>query len=196
MTDQANAFAPFYPGQFLLALPGMGDPRFAQAVIALCTHDEEGALGIGIGQLFGDMTMGELFDQLGIEGGEGRDVPVHYGGPVDQTRGFVLHSRDWPRDKKYAHDSVDVAGKWALSNSLDILRAIAEGRGPTHWVVSLGYAGWSAGQLEEELHHHAWHVTQGSDTLLFDTPAHRRWTRAYADDGVDVRLLSASGGTA
>ncbi len=187
MTD----FAPYYPGQFLLALPGMGDPRFAQAVIALCTHDEQGALGIGIGQLFAEMKMGDLFDQLGIEGTNGRDVPVHYGGPVDQTRGFVLHSLDWG-----GQDSADVAGKWGLSNSLDVLRAIAEGRGPSRWMVSLGYAGWSAGQLEEELHQNAWHVTQGSDALLFDMPANARWARAYADDGVDVRLLSATGGNA
>ncbi len=186
-----NEYAPYYPGQFLLALPGMGDPRFAQAVIAICTHDQEGALGIGIGQLFGSMTMGDLFDQLGIEGGNGRDVPVHYGGPVDQTRGFVLHSLDWG-----GQESADVAGKWGLSNSLDVLRAIAEGRGPSRWVVSLGYAGWSAGQLEEELHHNAWHVTPGSDALLFDTATDARWTRAYADAGVDVRLLSATGGTA
>ena len=186
-----NIFAPYYPGQYLLALPGMGDPRFEKAVIAICTHDEEGALGIGIGQLFGDMRMGELFDQLGIEGDAGRDVPVHYGGPVDQSRGFVLHSLDWG-----GQDSVDVAGKWALSNSLDILRAIADGTGPRRWIVSLGYAGWSAGQLEAELHHHAWHVTAGSDALLFDTKADDRWAKAYADDGVDVRLLSAQGGRA
>lgn len=186
-----NEFAPYYPGQFLLALPGMNDPRFEQAVIAICTHDQEGALGIGIGQLYGEMTMGELYDQLGIEGRQGRDVPVHYGGPVDTSRGFVLHSLDWG-----GQDSVDVAGKWALSNSVDILRAISEGRGPSRWVVSLGYAGWEAEQLESELHQHAWHVTAGSDELLFGTDVASRWAKAYADEGVDVRLLSASGGTA
>lgn len=186
-----NDFAPYYPGQFLLALPGMGDPHFERSVIAICTHDEDGALGIGVSQLYGEMRMGELYDQLGIEGQQGRNVPVHYGGSVDQTRGFVLHSLDWG-----GQDSVDVAGKWALSNSIDILRAISEGRGPSRWVVSLGYAGWSAGQLEDELHHHAWHVTQGSDALLFDTPTDARWARAYGDEGVDVRLLSGQGGTA
>lgn len=186
-----NEFAPYFSGQFLLALPGMGDPRFDHAVIAICTHDEEGALGIGIGAHFGDMKMGELFDQLGLDGGVGRDVPVHYGGPVEQSRGFVLHSLDWG-----GQDSVDVAGKWALTNSIDVLRAIAEGRGPSRWVVSLGYAGWSPGQLEAELQHNAWHVTHGSDALLFDTAAEARWARAYADDGVDVRLLSAIGGSA
>ena len=186
-----NEFAPYYSGQFLLALPGMGDPRFERAVIAVCTHDEEGALGIGVSQLYGEMRMGELFDQLGIEGRQGRNVPVHYGGPVDTSRGFVLHSLDWG-----GQDSVDVAGKWGLSNSIDVLRAISEGKGPSRWVVSLGYAGWSAGQLEGELHHHAWHITQGSDALLFDTATDARWARAYGDDGIDVRLLSGQGGTA
>lgn len=193
MNDTINEFAPYYSGQFLLALPGMGDPRFEKAVIAICTHDEEGALGIGIGQLFGDMKMGELFDQLGLEGDHGRDVPVHYGGPVDQSRGFVLHSRDWTGN---GQDSVEVGDKWALTNSLDVLRAISEGEGPRQWVVSLGYAGWSPGQLEEEMHHHAWHVTPGSDELLFTTATDERWAKAYADDGVDVRLLSAMGGNA
>src|SRR5919107_463938 len=119
---------PFLSGQLLLAMPGIGDPRFEKAVIAMCVHDENGALGIGLGRIVPRITFHDLLRQLDIEPGVAPDVPIHLGGPVEPQRGFILHSPDWG-----GQESVHVAGRWVLSATLDILRAIAEGRGPTRW---------------------------------------------------------------
>src|SRR3546814_10321388 len=119
------------------------------------------------------------------------DQPVFLGGPVEPSRGFVLHSRDWG-----GQEAVQVGDRWMISSSHDILRAIGEGRGPSRWLVALGYAGWSPGQLEEELVRHGWHVTPGSDGLLFETPPAERWQAAFAEAGVDARLLTTEGGEA
>ena len=183
--------ATFLAGQFLLAMPGIGDPRFDQAVIAICAHDAEGAMGIDIGAAFDGLTLHDMLRQVDIDPGAAPDVPVHRGGPVETRRGFVLHSRDWG-----GADTIDVAGRWALSGTLDALRAIAEGKGPTRWQVALGYAGWSPGQLEEEMVRHGWHVTPGSDALIFETPPTSRWQAAFAEAGVDARLLTTKGGEA
>lgn len=182
---------PWFTGQFLLALPGMGDPRFEHAVIVMVSHDEDGAMGIGVGRPLPQMTVGEVLDQLNIPHVDTLDLPVYFGGPVEPTRGFVLHSKDWGGE-----GAVQISDRWMLSSSHDILRAIADGRGPSRWLVALGYAGWGAGQLEEELVHHGWHVTEGSDDLLFDTAPQRKWSRAYADSGVDPRWLTIRGGEA
>lgn len=181
----------FLTGQLLLAMPGIGDPRFDHAVIAMCAHDERGALGIGIGQELDGIGMHGLLDQLGIDRGVAPDVPVHYGGPVEPGRGFVLHSTDWGGE-----GSLLVAGQWGLTSTQDVLKSIAAGRGPTRWLVALGYAGWGAGQLEEEMHQHGWHVAAAGDALLFETEAARRWAEAFAADGIDPRLLSPESGTA
>jgi len=114
---------PFLTGQFLLAMPGMGDPRFARAVIAMCAHDENGALGIGVGQHVAGLTLHGLLEQLEIPAQAAPDVPIHFGGPVEPQRGFVLHGLDWGGE-----DSIQVADRWALTSTLDVLRAITEGR--------------------------------------------------------------------
>lgn len=178
--------APVYlSGQLLLALPGMGDPRFNHAVIAMCAHDEQGALGIGIGKLMPRFTFHGLLGQLEIDPGKAPDVPIHIGGPVEPQRGFVLHGLDWG-----GQDSLQVGDRWALTSTLDVLRAIAEGRGPTRWLVALGYAGWGAGQLDEEMTGNAWFATPGNDSLLFETPVEQRWSAGFATAGVDSRLLT------
>lgn len=182
---------PWLTGQLLLALPGVGDPRFDHAVIAMVRHDEDGALGIVIGQHHAALTMGDVLGQLKIDPRSVGAVPVLDGGPVERQRGFVLHSRDWE-----GVDAVDVAGQWMVSSSPDVLRAIAEGRGPSRWHFALGYAGWDAGQLESEFARHAWHAAPASAELLFDVPTEQRWTAAFASVGVDARLLSAEGGRA
>jgi putative transcriptional regulator len=183
--------SPYLTGQFLLAMPGMGDPRFDRAVIAMCAHDSGGAVGIGLGAVIGGLRFHELLDQFEIPPGAAPDAPVHFGGPVEMRRGFVVHSRDWS-----GQDTVDVAGRWSLSGTLDVLRAIAEGAGPSRWVVALGYAGWGAGQLEGELTRPGWFTTEGGTGLLWDTDAADRWSAAYAGAGVDPRLLVAGSGTA
>jgi putative transcriptional regulator len=181
----------WFTGQLLLALPGMGDPRFEQAVIVMVSHDEEGAMGIGVGKTLRGMTVGDVMDQLKIPHDDKLDIPVYFGGPVEPSRGFVIHSLDWG-----GSGAVQIADRWMISSSHDILRAIAEGRGPSRWLVALGYAGWEAGQLEGEMVQHGWHIAEGSDELLFDTEAERKWSRAYADSGVDTRLLTLRGGQA
>ncbi|OQW76251.1 MAG: hypothetical protein BVN33_06345 [Proteobacteria bacterium ST_bin13] len=181
----------YLTGQFLLALPGIGDPRFDHAVIAMCAHDSQGAMGIGIGAQIADLGLHEILEQFEIDVGDAPDAPVNFGGPVEPGRGFVLHSNDWG-----GQDTIDVAGRWSLSGTIDILRAIAEGRGPSRWVVALGYAGWSEGQLDREMTQHGWLSLEGDPALIFETPARDRWTRALAGAGVDPRFLSSEGGRA
>lgn len=182
---------PFLTGQLLLAMPGIGDPRFEKAVIAVCMHDERGALGIGIGRLAPRLGFHALLDQFDIPAGESPDAPVHLGGPVDPQRGFVLHSLDWG-----GQDTMEVDGRFALTNTIDVLRAVAEGRGPSRWLAALGYAGWGEGQLDEEMTRHGWFTVQATESLLFDTPVDQRWGAAFQSAGVDPRLLSATAGQA
>lgn len=183
--------APFLTGQLLLAFPGIGDPRFERAVIALCAHDERGALGIGIGRLAPRLGFHALLEQFDIDPGNAPDAPVHIGGPVEPQRGFVLHSLDWG-----GQDTITVDGRFALTNTVDILRAIAEGSGPSRWLAALGYAGWSDGQLEAEMTRHGWFTTEATETLIFDTPVETRWAAAFESAGVDPRLLSPMAGLA
>jgi putative transcriptional regulator len=183
--------APFLSGQLLLALPGIGDPRFERAVIAMCAHTSEGALGIGIGRLAPRLGFHALLEQFDIAPGTAPDAPVHLGGPVEPQRGFVLHSRDWG-----GQDTIDVDGRFALTNTIDILRAIAEGRGPRRWLAALGYAGWSDGQLDAEMTRHGWFTTAATETLIFDTPVEGRWSAAFRSAGVDPRLLAPTAGLA
>ncbi|SFR96340.1 YqgE/AlgH family protein [Sphingomonas jatrophae] len=182
---------PFLSGQLLLALPGIGDPRFERAVIAVCAHDEEGALGIGVGRVVPGLTLHELLRQLDIEPGAAPDVPVHLGGPVEPQRGFVLHGQDWSGE-----ETVHVGKRWGLTGTLDVLRALAAGKGPSRWLVALGYAGWGEGQLDEELTRHGWFATPGSDDVLFDTLVDERWSSTFAGVGIDARLLAPTTGHA
>jgi putative transcriptional regulator len=182
---------PFLSGQLLLAMPGIGDPRFEKAVIAMCVHDENGALGIGLGRIVPRISFHDLLGQLDIAPGVAPDVPIHAGGPVQPQRGFLLHSTDWGGE-----ESIQVGDRWTLTATLDILRAIAEGRGPTRWIAALGYAGWQSGQLEEELRGNGWFVTPGSDDLLYDCDVDNRWSAAFRSAGVDTRMLTADFGTA
>jgi putative transcriptional regulator len=178
-------------GQFLLAMPGMGDPRFEKAVIAMCVHDENGALGIGLGRIVPRITFHDLLKQLDIEPGVAPDVPIHLGGPVEPQRGFLIHSPDWG-----GPESIQVGDRWTLSATLEILRAISEGRGPRRWLAALGYAGWGAGQLEEELCGNGWFAAAGSESLLYDCDVGSRWAAAFKSAGIDPRLLAADFGTA
>lgn len=179
----------YLTGQFLLAMPGIGDPRFDRAVIALCAHDAQGALGIGIGKEMKELDFHDVLGQLEIDAGQSQNRAVSVGGPVEPGRGFVLHSRDWE-----GQDTIDVAGRWALSGTVDVLRAIASGKGPQRWLAALGYAGWGAGQLDEELVRPGWLTVEADPSLIFDVPASERWARGMAAAGVDPRFLSADAG--
>lgn len=181
----------FLSGQLLLAMPGMADPRFDRAVIAICVHDEDGAVGIGIGQERTGTRLRALMGQLGLEPGAAPDVPVYHGGPVEPGRGFVLHTDDWG-----GQDSVAVTGLGAMTGTIDVLRAIADGRGPSRFLVALGYAGWGAGQLDEEMTRHGWLAAPGDQAILFDTPVAERWKRGFQNIGIDPRLLTVQAGAA
>ena len=183
--------ARYLAGRLLLAMPGMGDPRFDHAVIAMCVHDENGAFGVGIGHIRQGISFHELLRELEIEPGLAPDCQVHHGGPVEPGRGFVLHSPDWT-----SAETMPVPPFGALSASLEILKAIAEGRGPEKWLIALGYAGWAPGQLDGEMRRHGWYATDGRSEVVFDTPSEGRWTAAWRADGIDPALLASQTGSA
>ena len=181
----------YLSGRLLLAMPGMGDPRFDHAAIAMCVHDEHGALGIGVGHVRDRVTLHAMLAELGIDPGVAPDCEIMHGGPVEPGRGFVLHSDDWG-----GSGTIQVEPWGAMSATQDVLRAIAEGRGPSRWLIALGYAGWGAGQLEGEMRSHGWFAARGSATIMFDTPPEDRWTAAWRAHGVDPAHLAGQTGRA
>ncbi len=183
--------AEYLTGRTLLAMPGMFDPRFARAVIAMCVHDANGALGMGVGRLHDSLRFHAILAEAGIDAGQAPDVPVHVGGPVEPQRGFVLHSPEWS-----GNGTIMTGPLCALSFSTDVLRAIADGHGPAKWLFALGYAGWGEGQLEGEMRHHGWHAAAGKTDVLFGTPAERRWAAAWHAEGIDPALLASETGRA
>lgn len=183
--------AQYLAGKFLLAMPGMGDPQFDRAVIAMCLHNQDGAFGLGIGHVRDGVRLHAILEDLDIDPGSAPDCPVHHGGPVEPQRGFVLHSPDWQDDQ-----ALPVNDLFSLSASLNILRAIAEGRGPARWLIALGYAGWAPGQLDAEMRRHGWYAGDIAETVLFDTPAIKRWTAAWKSEGIDPALLASQTGRA
>lgn len=185
----------YLSGKLLLAMPGMADARFERAVIAMCMHDENGAIGVGIGHKRAGISFRGLLRQLEIDPAQAPDCAVHHGGPVEPGRGFVLHSSDWG-----GQDTIHVAGQqgeiFAMTGTIDVLRAIAEGRGPAQWIVALGYAGWGEGQLDEEMTRHGWFTATAEPAILFDTPTDERWAAAFKAEGIDPRLLTSETGAA
>ena len=183
---------PFLAGRLLLAMPGMGDPRFERSTIAMCVHDADGALGLMVNRVHETLTVRHLMEQLDVDPGETPDAArVHAGGPVETGRGFVLHSLDYDRS-----GTLSVAGRWGLTATVDILRDIARGSGPAKWLMALGYAGWGEGQLDAELTRHGWLSAAGDGAIIFDTPPDERWPRAYATIGIDPVRLSPHAGRA
>ncbi len=190
-SEQSTDSPRFYGGRMLLAMPGMVDSRFQRAAIAMCVHDENGALGLDIGNAVEGLSLAELMSSIGMDGVALSHVPVMRGGPVEPQRGFVLHSGDWG-----GQDSITVNTDWRMSGSLDVLKAIAGGDGPAHYIVALGYSGWGAGQLEHEMTAHGWFLgNEIPDHMAAISPG-RRWGECFAQCGVDVRLLSGGVGMA
>lgn len=182
----------FLTGQLLVAMPGMPDPRFARSVVYICAHTEDGAMGLVINQLFDGVDSTELLEQLGItSAGGGTPLPIHQGGPVEQGRGFVLHTRDYDRD-----GTLPIEEDVALTATVDILRAMAEGHGPRRSLLALGYAGWGAGQLDHEMLENGWLHVPADPDLLFDTNYDDKWDRAIAKMGISLPRLSADVGHA
>jgi putative transcriptional regulator len=184
--------ADYLNNQFLIAMPAMDDPNFAQTVTLVCEHSERGALGIIINRTL-PMTLGEVFDQLGLDATRSRvnDQPVLQGGPVQTERGFVLHSPTGTWES-----SLPFSQRMHLTTSRDILDALAAGEGPANAVIALGYAGWEAGQLEEEMARNAWLTVPADERVVFATPVDQRWHAAARLLGVDLFTLSSDAGHA
>jgi putative transcriptional regulator len=182
----------YLTGQLLVAMPAMGDPRFAKTVIYMCVHNNEGAMGLVVNKLVDSFTFPELLDQLDIESlGVLPPTAIHYGGPVEAGRGFVLHSLDYQQE-----GTISIADGVGLTATIDVLRDIAENRGPLQSLLALGYAGWGAGQLDDEIHQNAWLNVPADQALIFDNLIDEKWERAIAKLGVDLRLLSGDAGHA
>ncbi len=182
----------YLEGQLLLAMPSMGDPRFERSVIYMCAHSPEGAMGLVVNKMAGNITFPQLLDQLSIDvDGPDEGVLVHSGGPVEPTRGFVLHSADYVQDS-----TLIVSETVALTATVDILKAIARQSGPQHSLLALGYAGWGAGQLDSEIQANGWLNTEADDELLFRTESELKWPLAMAKLGVDISMLSTEAGHA
>lgn len=190
----------YLDGQLLVAMPGMPDERFARSVIYMCAHSNEGAMGIIINRRAQSVNFSELLIQLEvIEPDEAirlpaqaGSVPVLKGGPVDTGRGFVLHTNDYHID----NSTLPIDGAVSLTATVDILRAIAHGSGPGRAVLALGYAGWSPGQLEEELQQNGWLTCPADSSLIFDTPLELKYDLVFRKLGIDPGYLSAEAGHA
>jgi putative transcriptional regulator len=182
----------YLAGQILIAMPQMEDPRFARAVVYLCAHNADGAMGIVVNKLLGGLTFPQLLDQLDIPSTPACDqIRIHFGGPVESGRGFVLHSSD------YLHENtMIVEGDVALTATVDVLRAMADGTGPRESLLALGYAGWGSGQLDSEIRENAWLTVPADPDLLFSRDLEHKYEQAIHKLGIDVGLLSAAAGHA
>jgi putative transcriptional regulator len=198
--DELRRDASFLDGQMLVAMPGMADSRFARAVIYLCAHSQDGAMGIVVNQPASKVSFPELLVQLEVIAPEesirlparAGAVRVLKGGPVETGRGFVLHSADYFVD----NSTLPIDDGVSLTATVDILRAIAKGSGPNRAVLALGYAGWAAGQLETEIQHNGWLNCPADPDLVFDTPVELKYERALRRIGIDPGYLSAASGHA
>ncbi len=180
-------------GQILIAMPGMSDPRFRRALVYLCAHTEEGAMGLIVNKRAESLTLKDLFEKLEIPIGEPMaETPVHYGGPVETGRGFVLHSSDYDSGEA----TLEVDETTSMTATVDILHAMAESRGPERAIVALGYAGWAPGQLEEEMRANGWLACAPDSELLFGDDEDAKYDRALAKIGVQPGTLSSFGGHA
>jgi putative transcriptional regulator len=175
---------------FLIAMPGMSDPFFSRTVTYMCQHGDEGALGIIVNRPI-KLTLQDVMEQMSIDPGDSAlgQAPVYFGGPVHSDRGFVLHepTEEWSSTLK-------ISDTMALTTSRDILEAMGRGEGPRHALVALGYAGWSKGQLEEEIIQNAWLNAEAEQSIVFDLPAENRWKAAAGLMGVDISQLTSQAG--
>lgn len=182
----------FLNDHFLIAMPAMGDPNFHHSVTYICEHNEQGALGITINRPM-NLKLGDIFDQLNLERSPdiSESAPILLGGPVQPERGFVLHNPGGQWDS-----SMETGKNIQVTTSQDVLQAMARGEGPDQAIVALGYAGWTAGQLELEVVDNAWLTVPSSREILFETPYDKRWESAAALLGVDVKNISNYAGHA
>jgi len=194
--NPGSAAATDLAGRLLIAMPGMGDPRFEKTVIFMCAHSSDGAMGLVVNRPAEDIAFADLLDQLSIPHAPGIAFPsVFLGGPVEHGRGFVLHSGDYADNPA----TLRVDARFGMTATLDVLKDIATGQGPTQSLLALGYSGWGPGQIESELQANAWlvgDVGAAAPSLIFDEESACKWASALTAMGIDPRLLSAGGGRA
>jgi putative transcriptional regulator len=183
--------------QFLIAMPGMADDNFSRAVVYLCEHTQNGALGLVINRPT-DITLKSLFEkvELTLDREELAGQPVYFGGPVQTERGFVLHEKTGTVESPYTSTLAIAGGDLEMTTSKDVLEALANGAGPRKLLVTLGYSGWSAGQLEEEIGRNGWLTVDADPQVIFDTPVEQRYERALSLLGFDPLMLSQEAGHA
>ena len=182
----------YLAGQMLIAMPQMRDARFSRTVVYLCAHTKEGAMGLVINRKFSGLSFPDLLEQLNIETTPLCDpIKIHFGGPVESGRGFVLHSTDYVQET-----TLVVNDEVGLTATIDVLKAIANGEGPTRSLLALGYAGWGAGQLDNEIRDNAWLSVEPDDDLLYGADLETKWERSIAKIGVDFSMLSGEAGHA
>jgi putative transcriptional regulator len=183
----------FFSGQFLIAMPGIGDPRFERALILVCAHDQDHAMGLAVNRPVEGLTMPDLLERLGVEATITLPAdPVLLGGPVERERGFVLHSADYESE-----NSIEVGDGVSLTATREVLEAMAGQQGaPSRCLLALGYAGWGAGQLEEEIKQNVWLTCEADAELIFGHDYEAKWARALAKLGVDPERLSSAAGRA
>lgn len=180
-------------GKLLIAMPGMGDPRFHHGVIFICEHSDRGAMGLIVNKPLADLPFARLLEQLEIEVGPGaKHARVHFGGPVESGRGFVLHSTDYGSSE----GTMKVRQDYAMTATLDVLEDISAGRGPARAILALGYAGWGPGQLEDEIGQNGWLTAEASDEVIFTANNPSKWDLALKSLGIDAITLSATAGRA
>lgn len=181
-------------GKVLIAMPAMTDPRFARSVVLVCEHSAQGAMGLVLNRPLPEVTFPHLLDQLGIAADGPAPVPVRFGGPVEPTRGFVLHAQP---EAAPPHDGrIAVVPGVAMTATRDILEALARGSGPEPAVLALGYCGWHGGQLEAEILDNGWLVGEVSDSLIFGDTDSLKWAEALHGQGIDPSMLSGAAGRA
>ena len=183
--------------QFLIAMPGMADETFAGAVVYLCEHTESGALGLVINKPI-DIKLKNLFEKvdLALDRDDLAEAPVYFGGPVQTERGFVLHDKLAGDASHYSSTLAIPGGELEMTTSKDVLEALASGAGPKRVLVTLGYSGWRAGQLEDEIGRNGWLTVDAAPEVIFDTPIEQRYRKALALLGIDPRMLSQEAGHA
>lgn len=184
---------PDLSGKLLIAMPGLGDPRFERTVIYLCAHSTDGAMGLIVNKPLNDVAFTDLLDQLDLSAAApATQVQVHIGGPVEPGRGFVLHSSDYSTDG----GTLDITDKIGMSATVEVLEALSTGTGPKQALLALGYAGWGPGQLESELQDNGWLTGDATEDILFGANDDDKWHAAIRAMGFDPVMLSAMGGRA
>ncbi|NQZ14846.1 MAG: YqgE/AlgH family protein [Alphaproteobacteria bacterium] len=193
MDDTDNTYL---SGKLLLAMPHMGDPRFHKAAILVCAHDEKGAMGIVVNHTLPGLEFGNLLEDLEIQSDihlpeSLSNIPVMCGGPVEIARGFLVHGDDFKQN-----DTIEIEKGLNVTGTLDAIEAMVDGSIPSHLIFALGYAGWTAGQLEQEIKDNVWMVTPATSSLIFDTQTDQLWDVAMSTIGIDPHLLTEQSGQA